>query len=42
MGQFEPYILENLENFVKQWDGLAKKTREPDGYAHLDCLDWYK
>lgn len=42
MGQFEPYIHENLENFVKQWDELVKKTCEPDGSAHLDCLDWFK
>lgn len=41
VGQFEPYIHENLENFVKQWDELVKKTREPDGYARLDCLDWF-
>ncbi len=40
-GQFEPYIHNNLELFVKQWDGLVKKTREPDGSAHLDCLKWF-
>ncbi|KAK8129840.1 hypothetical protein PG999_002220 [Apiospora kogelbergensis] len=41
VGQFEPYIHQNLEMFVKKWDELVSKTRQPDGYAHVDCLQWF-
>lgn len=39
--QFEPYIHENLALFVKQWDGLIKKSGRSDRTAHLDCLTWF-
>ncbi|KAI1844883.1 hypothetical protein JX265_009471 [Neoarthrinium moseri] len=38
--EFEPYVRQNLELFVKQWDSLSS-TPLPDGYAHLDCLSWF-
>ncbi|KAK0619480.1 cytochrome P450 [Immersiella caudata] len=41
VSQFEPYIHSNLELFVKQWDDLIRRTPERDGYAHLDCLEWF-
>lgn len=41
VSQFEPYIHQNLELFVKQWDDLIKTSKNPDGAAHLDCLKWF-
>jgi benzoate 4-monooxygenase len=40
--QFEPYIHTNLETFVKKWDGIALNQKQPDGYAHVECLAWFK
>lgn len=37
--EFEPYIQQNLQLFVDQWDKVSK-TPHPDGYGHLDCLSW--
>lgn len=31
----------NLELFIAQWDGLASRTPDPKGYAHIDCLNWF-
>lgn len=42
VGQFEPYVHQNLETFVKKWDDIAVRTRQSDGYAQIDCLEWFK
>ena len=39
--QFEPYIHSNLELFVKQLDSMIARSTNPDGSAHLDCLNWF-
>ncbi|KAI1084703.1 cytochrome P450 [Whalleya microplaca] len=40
VGQFEPYIRQNLEMFVSRWDGLIDQS--PDGdYTCIDCLKWF-
>ncbi|KAI1802625.1 putative benzoate 4-monooxygenase cytochrome P450 [Daldinia bambusicola] len=39
--QFEPYIQENLEMFVKRWDELIEKSPTGDKTAYLDCLKWF-
>lgn len=39
IGQFEQYMHQNLELFVKQWDNLANNAK--GGFAKLDCLHWY-
>ncbi|OAA63354.1 Cytochrome P450 [Niveomyces insectorum RCEF 264] len=52
VGQFEPYIHNNLALFVRQWDALiqqsARARSRADGgggaaaaAAHLDCLKWF-
>ncbi|KAH8201550.1 hypothetical protein TruAng_004321 [Truncatella angustata] len=41
IGQFEPYIHENLETFVKKWDEIVDRQRQADGYAHVECLSWF-
>ncbi|KAI0907317.1 cytochrome P450 [Ustulina deusta] len=41
IGQFEPYIAENLEMFVNRWDELADKSPRGDKTAHVDCLMWF-
>ncbi|KAK4186991.1 cytochrome P450 [Podospora australis] len=41
VAQFEPYIHSNLELFVKQLDNLIARSNNPDGAAHLDCLNWF-
>ncbi|KAK7920730.1 Benzoate 4-monooxygenase [Apiospora marii] len=41
VGQFEPYVHQNLETFVKKWDDIATRTRQSDGYAQVDCLEWF-
>ncbi|KAI1845366.1 hypothetical protein JX266_008461 [Neoarthrinium moseri] len=41
VGQFEPYIHSNLETFVKKWDEISDNQRQPDGYAHIECLSWF-
>lgn len=38
--EFEPYIHNNLELFVKQWDRIAA-TPAADGAGKLDCLSWF-
>jgi benzoate 4-monooxygenase len=37
--EFEPYIHQNLELFVKQWDKISA-TPLADGAGSLDCLSW--
>ena len=37
--EFEPYIQQNLQLFVNQWDKISE-TPHADGYGHLDCLTW--
>ncbi|TPX08658.1 uncharacterized protein E0L32_009847 [Thyridium curvatum] len=41
VAQFEPYIHQNLELFVKKWDSLAALAPTKDGAAHVDCLNWF-
>ncbi|KAH8677855.1 putative benzoate 4-monooxygenase cytochrome P450 [Xylariales sp. PMI_506] len=41
VGQFEPYIHQNLETFAKKWDEIATTQRQPDGFAHVECLAWF-
>ncbi|RYP92436.1 hypothetical protein DL770_001453 [Monosporascus sp. CRB-9-2] len=39
--QFEPYIRQNLELFVRRWDELIAESPRADGTAHADCLKWF-
>lgn len=42
--EFEPYMQDNLQLFVKQWDALIDKAKmDPSsgGKAKIDCLDWF-
>ncbi|KAI1506410.1 cytochrome P450 [Biscogniauxia marginata] len=39
IGQFEPYIHQNLETFVDKWDELVDNS--PNRTAHIDCLKWF-
>ncbi|KAK6955882.1 hypothetical protein Daesc_003528 [Daldinia eschscholtzii] len=39
--QFEPYIHQNLEMFVKRWDELIENSPTGDKTAYLDCLKWF-
>ena len=41
VGQFEPYMHANLELFVSQWDKMIAKSIDREGYAYVDCLDWF-
>lgn len=43
IGQFEPYIHQNLELFVRRWDGLAAEaaSSKPGSSAAVDCLNWF-
>ncbi|KAK4224533.1 benzoate 4-monooxygenase [Podospora fimiseda] len=41
VAELEPYIHSNLELFVRQLDNLISRSRNPDGAAHLDCLNWF-
>lgn len=41
IGQFEPYIHENLETFVTRWDEMIEKSPRGDGTAQVDCLNWF-
>lgn len=42
IGQFEQYIHANLELFVKQWDRIDTKDKNPrTGYSSIDALNWY-
>ncbi|CAJ2511992.1 Uu.00g076170.m01.CDS01 [Anthostomella pinea] len=41
IGQFEPYIHENLVTFADRWDELIEKSPRGDRTAHLDCLQWF-
>lgn len=37
--QFEPYMHQNLELFVKQWDALSDNAHGQ--FAKIDCLHWF-
>ncbi|KAF4120851.1 benzoate 4-monooxygenase [Geosmithia morbida] len=41
VGQFEPYMHTNLERFASQWDKLASQSLREEGYARVDCLNWF-
>ncbi|KAF2836261.1 putative benzoate 4-monooxygenase [Patellaria atrata CBS 101060] len=42
IGQFEQYMHQNLEDFVRQWDRLAEKALSEDkGYVKFDALHWF-
>ena len=40
IGQFEPYMHHNLEEFRKQWDILSNEAPK-GGYAEIDALHWF-
>lgn len=40
VGQFEPYIDQNVEQFVKQWDRISSTRQDGTGYADMDALHW--
>ncbi|KAL0943154.1 benzoate 4-monooxygenase [Colletotrichum truncatum] len=40
ISQFEPYMHENLELFVRKWDELIKNSPAGKG-ATIDCLKWF-
>ncbi|CZR54201.1 cytochrome P450 67 [Phialocephala subalpina] len=39
IGQFEVYMHQNLELFVKQWDTMSNNAHGQ--FAKLDCLHWF-
>ncbi|TVY60871.1 Benzoate 4-monooxygenase [Lachnellula suecica] len=39
IAQFEIYMHQNLDQFVKQWDALSKNAH--GGFAKIDCLHWF-
>ncbi|KAF8847822.1 cytochrome P450 [Acephala macrosclerotiorum] len=39
IGQFEVYMHQNLELFVKQWDTMS--TNAHGQFAKIDCLHWF-
>lgn len=39
--EFEPYIRQNLDIFINQWDRIAS-NKDADGYGSVDCLNWCK
>lgn len=42
IGQFEPYMRQNLEIFVGQWDRIAASgSEETKGYVTLNALHWF-
>ena len=42
IGQFEQYMHQNLEMFVKQWDRISSTApKDNDGYAAIDGLHWF-
>ncbi|KAI6366837.1 hypothetical protein MCOR25_005052 [Pyricularia grisea] len=41
VGQFEPYIHQNMELFAKKWDDLIERTKRSDGWAPVECLQWF-
>lgn len=42
LGQFEPYVRSNLAILVRQLDNITLNQQKPDGWAHIDCLPWFK
>ena len=41
VGAFEPYIDQNVERFVQQWDRISETERDGRGYAGIDVLHWF-
>ena len=41
MGQFEPYIDQNVEQFIKQWDRIDATYKDRSGYAPMNALHWF-
>ncbi|KAL9111982.1 MAG: hypothetical protein Q9227_003602 [Pyrenula ochraceoflavens] len=43
IGQFEQYIHENIELFVKKWNELCEQGKKEDveGYKSIDALHWF-
>ncbi|KPM45169.1 Benzoate 4-monooxygenase [Neonectria ditissima] len=39
--EFEPYIRQNLELWVKQWDSIIQESVKSDGTADIECLAWF-
>src|SRR6195952_2374688 len=39
IGQFETYMHQNLDLFVKQWDTLSNNAQ--GNFAKIDCLHWF-
>ncbi|KAH8812705.1 cytochrome P450 [Xylogone sp. PMI_703] len=39
VAQFETYMHQNLDIFVRQWDSLS--TNAHGGFAKIDCLNWF-
>lgn len=39
IGQFETYMHQNLEIFVRQWDTLSENAHGQ--YSEIDCLHWF-
>lgn len=39
IGQFETYMHQNLDLFVKQWDTISSNAHGQ--YAKIDCLHWF-
>lgn len=39
IGQFETYMHQNLDIFVRQWDTLSNNSHGQ--YAKIDCLHWF-
>lgn len=38
--QFEPYIDQNVEQFIAQWDRISSHT-DKSGYAEIEALSWF-
>ncbi|KAI5468140.1 cytochrome P450 [Mariannaea sp. PMI_226] len=39
--EFEPYIRQNIQLWVTQWDRKIQESRNGDDSAYLDCLSWF-
>lgn len=41
VGQFEQYMHANVEVLRRQWDKICSEKVDAEGFAELDCLNWY-
>ncbi|KAL9599988.1 MAG: hypothetical protein Q9219_003457 [cf. Caloplaca sp. 3 TL-2023] len=42
IAQFEPFIRDNLQELVRQWNRLSDNaTKAGEDYAEMDCLHWF-